>query len=483
MSPISELLDQMHTLCTSASKTTEESYRLSVEGSCLSAAQATTLLKILRLCDDLQPDPPVLRIAGESTDANAIEADTSNYGLPWKLIIGKQSLALRLSARQNESTVLFFSTERFLEWADRLDPFTQQSEFDPNLSHPTTIRVHGLMNGFGGPSLWVLPVDAEAPHQAPMALPEAEAVHALVHVTTDRQIQICPRGWALSWGDLTSRIAAPWLRMGCMALSACLVQELKRTNNQVNVILRGTKRVSLVLLDRNTKLPLNTTMAGLCAAVEWVYDQRPETRLKLVMDRLSIDVSADECFITGINTHLSAALQQAKDSYEFVILERKDAYHKEMRELMKDMKSQADLYAAKIRELISSLTRDILGILVFFGFSFIGKFDQKNIHLLLHSNELSLLLKFLAIYLLISCTLQLTAHIRDDILAYAETNKWLNILQHYTSRADNQERFIEPLNKRRTTLHVAIAVSAVLYLSLITIVLNMPFIIQLLLTQ
>jgi hypothetical protein len=57
-----------------------------------------------------------------------------------------------------------------------------------------------------------------------------------------------------------------------------------------------------------------------------------------------------------------------------------------MRELMKDMKAQADLFAAKVRDLVASLTRDILGVLVFIGFSFIGKFDQKNLASLLISD-------------------------------------------------------------------------------------------------
>lgn len=68
--------------------------------------------------------------------------------------------------------------------------------------------------------------------------------------------------------------------------------------------------------------------------------------------------------------------------------------YNEMRELMKDMKAQADLFAAKVRDLVASLTRDILGILVFIGFSFIGKFDLKDLESLLLSNALSLVVKF-----------------------------------------------------------------------------------------
>lgn len=150
---------------------------------------------------------------------------------------------------------------------------------------------------------------------------------------------------------------------------------------------------------------------------------------------------------------------------------------------MKDMKSQADLYASKVRDLVSSLTRDILSVLVFIGFSFIGKFDQRNIHALLESTELSLLVKFLAGYLLLSCVLQFISHLRDASLAYEESRTWLDVLQHYSSRSDKQDRFLTPIDRRRVTLFVAMGIIGLIYAILILVTWNLPFTVELLLAQ
>jgi hypothetical protein len=201
------------------------------------------------------------------------------------------------------------------------------------------------------------------------------------------------------------------------------------------------------------------------------------------MDRLSIDIEHGQTLLAGAEKYLAVALQQARDSYNFVILDRKDAYHKEVRELMKDMKSQADLYATKVRDLVNSLTRDILSVLVFIGFSFIGKFDQRNINALLESTELSLLVKFLAGYLVLSCVLQFSSHLRDANLAYQESLTWLDVLQHYSSRSDKQDRFLTPIDRRRVTLFVAMWIVGATYATLVLITWNLPFVIELLLAQ
>ncbi|WP_145494302.1 hypothetical protein [Yersinia bercovieri] len=159
-------------------------------------------------------------------------------------------------------------------------------------------------------------------------------------------------------------------------------------------------------------------------------------------------------------------MQQSQDSYAFVILDRKDAYHKEIRELLKDMRSQADMYASKVRDLVSNITRDVLGILAFVGYSFLGKFDNKNIDQLLASHELSLLVKFLSGYLILSCVLQVIIHSRDAFLTLNESEKWLKVLQRYTSREENQESFLLPIRKRRRTLFISLGVMVSIYIVL-----------------
>ena len=245
------------------------------------------------------------------------------------------------------------------------------------------------------------------------------------------------------------------------------------TDGSYEATLQGTKRLSLSLFDIGQKAG-SKTLQQLIEAVAWVYDERPETRLGLLMDRLSIDIERGQSLLSGTEHHLAAALNQARDSYAFVILDRKDAYHKEIRELMKDMKSQADLYAQKVRDLVSSIARDALGILIFITFSFVARFDKENFSELLGSAGLSVISKVLACYLVLSLIIQSAAHFRDVVLSDQESKKWLDVLQHYSSSDDKENRFLEPIRKRRNTFYIALAIAALIYMMLTIATWNLP---------
>jgi hypothetical protein len=481
MTATADLLDAIDELRTHATQFIDESFRLVVEGGALGGPVNAAIQRVGELATALGVDAPTLRISDAS--ANTADLASSAYdGEPWLLLLGKTQLAERMSARDDEATLLFFTVQGFHQWLSRTDPFLYPTGSEPDLAKPTTVRVHGLQEGFGGPLLWVLPSTGSAPEVVAAKLPDLSEVHGLIHTNAVKPLRVCPSAYALTWGALAGAEAAPLVRLSACVLSACLVQELRRVDERYEITLRGTKRLSLPLFDDGQAVAVDT-LHGLLEAVRWVYGERPETRLRLVMDRLSIDIEPSLSLLSGAEKYLAAAMQQARDSYAFVILERKDAYHKEVRELMKDMKSQADLYAAKVRDLVNSLTRDVLGVLVFIGFSFIGKFDQKNLQALLKSSELALLLKVLASYLVLSFILQLSSQWRDAKLSFDESKTWLDVLQHYSSQDDKRVRFLEPIDKRRATLFVAMGITGAIYVFLALAIWNLPFIAELLLAQ
>lgn len=484
MPDILPLVEQLELLCAGVARVDEESYRLTIEGPELNASLVAGLLSVRQSANTLGiPLPSILVDERVVADEDLADVD-SLIGESWRLVLGKTQLAELFRVRETERTVLFFSIHGFDTWFEGLDPFVQNSTHDPDFRGATTIRVVGLQQSFGGPLLWVLPISGGAPEDSDATvLPESKEVHSLIHINADRLMAVCPRGWALTWGDLSQPASAPLVRLSAMVLAACLVQEIKCSDGQIDATLRGTKLISLPFRHTDKEPQIVSLLPTLISAVEWVYAERAETRLKLVTDRLSIDIQTGQSLVEGMQLYLADALKQARDSYAFVILERKDAYHKEMREVMKDMKSQADLYAAKVRDLVSALTRDILGILVFLGFSFVGKFDQNHLQQLLVSGELSLLMKFLAGYLMLSCALQMATHWRDADLSYEESKRWLVVLQNYTSTAENQERFIGPIDQRKGTLHLAMLMATVLYALVAMLVWNLPFVAQLLLSQ
>ena len=481
MPAIADLLKATLELRGHAMQFFDESFRLTVEGESLSGAVKAALQQIDSLARQLGIDAPTVMISGAAVDTAELASDAFDDE-PWTLVFGKSPLAQKMCARDDENTLLFFTTEGFLEWVGRIDPFQYPGKNEPDLARPTTIRVNGLTTAFGGPFLWVLPPAEQASSVPTNKLPDQSDVHGLIHTNAVKPLRVCPSAYALTWGDIGSPAAKPLIRLSACVLAACLAQELKHTDDGYDATLRGTKRLSLPLYDSRQEISAEA-LFQLAEAVCWVYEERPETRLRLVMDRLSIDIEHGQTLLAGAEKYLAVALQQARDSYTFVILDRKDAYHKEVRELMKDMKSQADLYASKVRDLVSSLTRDILSVLVFIGFSFIGKFDQRNLHALLESTELSLLVKFLAGYLLLSCVLQFSSHLRDASLAYEESRTWLDVLQHYSSRSDKQDRFLTPIDRRRVTLFFAMGIVGFIYATLVLITWNLPFVIELMLAQ
>lgn len=482
MSTFETLFNEFDDLCAAPAQVTEQSFRLTVEGALLDQSIATRLLHIRLISDELKISPPSVLIGDNQTDDDDLRQPTRHFGKPWRMVLAKDDLAKQFAARSTEKTVLFLTVNGFQQWVSKFDPFTKPGGYSPDFSGPTTIRVRGLKAGFGGESLWVLPLDESPPTSVISSLPTDAAVHELVHINADELIRIRPRSWAMSWGALDSTQAAEICRLCAMVLSTCLTQEIRRELRKTEVTLRGSKRLLLSLSTSNEE-NLHELIPTLIEAVEWVYAERPETRLKLIMDRLSIDVNSGESLLIGMQKYLSGALNQARDSYTFVILDRKDAYHKEMRELMKDMKSQADLYAAKVRELVASLTRDTLGILVLVGFSFVGKFDTGHLNEMLVSREFSLLSKMLAIYLLLSCVLVMFTTERDVAMAYKEIKKWLEVLQHYTSKADYQVQVLDPIDRRRFFLYTAMIVIGCIYLILTLLVWNLPFVVKLLLSQ
>ncbi|SDI69517.1 hypothetical protein [Billgrantia gudaonensis] len=474
MATVVDLLQAIEKLHSHASQAIEESFRLIMEGGSLNESVRAKLSHTLALVDQLEISPPTIWAAdtNERIDADDLSGECFDDS-PWRLVLGKTPIAKLLQAREDETTLVFFSVDGFHQWLKAWDPFLHPTGNIPDLANPTTIRVNGLSQGVGGPLLWVLPAEGLPPQNDDVALPESAQVHGLIHTNATKALRVCPNIYALTWGNLGSPEVAPLVTLSAGVLSACLVQELRCVDGSYEATLQGTKRISLPLFDANQELD-SDTLQRLIEAVSWVYKERPETRLGLLMDRLSIDIERDQSLLSGMEDHIEAALHQARDSYAFVILDRKDAYHKEVRELMKDMKAQADLYAAKVRDLVNTLTRDALGMLVFIAFSFIARFDRQNFKALLESNELALLVKVLAGFLVLSFTFQAIAHLRDVTLASKESETWLDVLQHYSSQDDKQNRFLEPIRKRRETFYVALFIAAVAYGLLAWATWNLP---------
>lgn len=479
---IETLATHIEKLCNLSTNVIEECMRLTIEGNSIDERVIDEIISIKKICSYQNISRPNFFSNNQIVGDEDIKDIELIEGYNWQFIFGKEEISNIFNSRENGKTIVFFKKSEFIKWLERLDPLEQASGSEIDFCSPVTFIINGLKESFGGSFVWFQPFESTSEKITKSTLPSKTDVHQLIHIISSKPLCISPQSFEISWGELNSDIAKKIMSLSVKVFSAALVHDIKLIDKEYEITLNGTKRLILPLSNDTEAVDIDfvTTLKD---TVSWVYSERAETRLKLVMDRLSIDIQPGQTLISGMKVSLGAALQQARDSYAFVILERKDAYHKEMRELMKDMKSQADIYASKVRDLINNLTRDSLGIIVFMGFSFIGRFDQSKIEELLNSRELSLLTKILSIYLLLSCILQISGHYRDSYLSYSESKKWLPVLQNYTSREDIKEKFIKPIDERRITLNFAMCICVLLYSILAFLTWNLTFIAKLLLKQ
>ncbi|TPE44166.1 hypothetical protein FJM67_16980 [Maribrevibacterium harenarium] len=387
---------------------------------------------------------------------------------PWMITLSKDDIAKKLSDVADD-TCLFFNSECFLSFLECLEPFHKDNHTYDRRTR--LFLVNGLDQPIGGENFYAIGTNSSFP-DVETKLPSSDDVHNLVHVNTTESVRVCPRSISLSSAGSKLDNLPNLKRSIAKLLAVCLVQELKTVDGIEKVTVKGSKK-QIAVLSNGTEKISNGLLDELNKAVIWVYEERSETRLQLIMDRLSLDMNDSDSYLESLGKYLERALEQAKDSYAFVILDRKDDYHKEVRDLIKDMRTQADLYATKTRSLVSSLARDTLGILVFLSFSFMARAQRIDIETLLTNNAMTLILSVMSVYLFVSITLQILVHMRDDCLTQQENTHWLKVLQNYTRTDDQQQNFLKPIEKRRKTFHFATLVIALLYLGLILIVCNL----------
>lgn len=399
--------------------------------------------------------------------------------IDWCLHVGKKILN---KTESGEHRIVFFTKAGFLQWCEQVEPLRTADSLHQGR---TMIAVAGFTMSFGGPQLTVCGLNlppSVVPTERKPGLPDSRQVHELIHIISDQVLKVNPRLFELSWGAVDCELALPIQRLFVAQLAACLAQDVFVKDGKLYAILRGTKRLELPLLP-DTNLTYDFQVIDRIAnAVAWVYEERAETRHRLLSDRLSIDIDPSNSLVEGLFANISEALKQAKERYGFVVMERKDAYYKELRDLLKDVRVQADLYAAKVRDLVSSLFRDTLAVLVLIGFTLLPKFDSKQIVTAPFSLEVEIFFRILAGYFILSFLLQAFSHVRDLSLSWEESNHWLTLIRDYTSPYELEVNFKKPLKRRQHTFWFALAVSGICYTLLFIASWNFPTIVKYLLS-
>lgn len=446
----------------------EEGLRtLSLSGGGLTSELHDLLLKIQVVSSDLG-NCSSIQVAGEKVALDEDQFEKSELlGSPWALFVGKTRLGIESLAPNHVAVSIFFFSDLFKAWSDNLDPFLETG-LDVTCSN--MIFVRGLKHPFGSAQLTVCDWFRNQPERFEdiNPLPSIDEVHQVIHTLGDSIKHVAPKFWAIKWGSLDDPTATGFLQASLKVLGACLSSDLKGDVGQYRVVLRGIRKIE-PQLHGDPIFPAGDLNRLCVQVVSWIFKERRETRHKLVVDRLSLDYEDNDTLLQCLRKQLAKAWEQAKDSYGFVILERKDAHQKELREFMKDVRGQADLYAGKVRDLINGLTRDFVAVLLVIGASVLAKVDVTS----LDTPTVNLFLKTFAVYLALSCIFQVGASFRDVQLAFRESLDWLNVLRTYTSAKELGQKFKAPLERRKLTFHIALGIFVVSYVAVSISLLNL----------
>lgn len=385
----------------------------------------------------------------------------------WTINISKKPLVDALTPENKEyRTILFITQEGFSRFTNQISkkPFSSVLRPFPE-SGCLKIFARSLKTCFGGPCIWVqgLQTFTTIPSEWPYAslLPSEENVKKQVHVVPSESINIDPMHYSLSWGDIAGESAAPFRTISALMLASCLVNVFYGIEK---VVLRGIKHQELPLLCDDDNAPEKEFLSLLHEAVEWVYAERSETRLSLLGTRLTIDLPSNASFIAGLKTHLKRALQQSKEEYEFVILDRKDEYEKEKRDLLKDIRNQAELYSKKVWELQKGLLRDTLAgfvFLVLMGIRVGSNLDSEEY------THFVLIFKALGIYFTISYVLQLVISIADIRISRIELDCWVDETRNYLEKKTIERQIKGQLYNRNVSFRATALVIGLIYAGIV----------------
>lgn len=371
----------------------------------------------------------------------------------FELSINKNALLSSNSSEYSEN--FFFSCSEFEKWMSGL------SAFDPNNPFHSKIRVivNGLDNYIVGKRFQIIPLrNSEIIQEFTLGegIPEMGAIGKVVHSFTDQGTVINPLSFIYQTNSKHS-VKETFTKLACMTLSASIVNEFY---SESKITVDGIRRMNLRLY-KNEKLP-SSLYDNLLKLVKWMYEEKTATRQKLFNDRITLEINEDKSYIFSLGYFLETSLEQAKQRYNFVILERKDKYVSELKDLLKDIRGQSDLYSQKIRSLLNNLLRDVLAALLLVGFTLFTKFSD-NLQL-----DKELLLSFvfyaLAVYYLVSIFLQAIVDITDIQVSKNEMFYWKKTTKELIPEEDFKKNISESLRGRRVSLRVIYPIIVLLYI-------------------
>ncbi len=399
---------------------------------------------------------PVVNIDGESVALEEI-----SDAMQWSVPIGKNGLIDKLGIPSDlqDQSILFFDQAAFKTWANRQVGLKERYGW-PN---KITLLIDGIEGSVSGPRIRASALGADFAsfdEAANNQFPSKDSITSLVYLSSELTSH-CILQTALTTGDIGSDDFAPLRRWAEQDAAVLLCNETALREGTPIAILRGGRRVSLPIGGQDLA-PTKEQLLILQGAVSWAFSEHRDARHALLIDRLTLEVRDDDSLIGLLRRALPAALQDARERYQLFVIEQKDAAAKETREILKDVRTQADLFASKVRDLVSTFLRDLLASLLLIGLGLIGRLNGDGIGTLIESVPVDGFFRILSLYFAVSASLQIATHWRDLHLTTGELEKWWDATRAHLPGDKVNKLLIDGIRPRKVTFVFAVVLIGLL---------------------
>jgi hypothetical protein len=420
------------------------------------ANSATALANALPMCESAG-----LPVSLQG-DGVAISVDELAGVKRWSLTLDKAAMvpALGLIPSDGETIRLFFTEGAFEHWSSYRTILHGAPEPWPAR---LTIMVAALDVRVSGPSLRAGPISA-----VQNFFDTASLEHFPDPLTVARTVYMPPaiavrtlRQSALTRGDIDHPAFAILRTWAAQDAATLLADEISVRDPVAVAILRGGRRAELPL--RAHEPPISAAdLAFRQDTIRWIFDEHVDSRHALVADRLRLEWRLDDTMESLVQRELPLAMPEARERYREVVLEKKDLAAKELRDVLKEVRTQADLYAAKVRDLIAGFLRDFLASLLLIGVGVLARIDGGKLHELAEFAPANIFFRTLSIYFVISAMAQIFIQKRDLQLTGNELTAWLSAAREYLPSARLESELKEHIEPRRKFFMIALIVIGVL---------------------
>jgi hypothetical protein len=390
----------------------------------------------------------------DTTSFSSLDTFTEDLlvGSNWKISINK------LSNIQDTSFNFFIDKKEFKNWSTKLNPFSTENPF--NKYNNLKIIVKDFNNKIIGQNFIICnETEDKLDKKNSVYLPDYEDIKKNIHILAKEKFILSPQNFFILEGECEDDSIA-FFKMSSDTLAASLSSEIIDENN---LVLRGIRKIELKISENKTKLNLKF-LDELKKTVEWIYEDRTDLRLKLFLDRVTLDVDYNNDYVHELSKINNVSLLQAKERFSFAIFERKDQYHKELRELLKDLKTISDLYSSKARLVLSNLLRDVLAGFLLIGITLLSKIE--NLNTVINNPTIKYIFQAFSIYFIISIIYQSVFDLIDIKKTTKEFSYWKRTSREYISEIEFKTHLKETIDKREIFTYLFYSLLIITYLSI-----------------